>query len=106
MSRLPIMGACLALTVAGVVAWGAAAQTTRESTVQFALENVVSGTPVPARVGTMDIVVKPIRTWKSVSGHWCRRYELYVTAPGDAPERSEATRCRQGGLWKRLPAGE
>ena len=106
MSRLRIIAACLALSMAGGVAWDAAAQTTRESAVQFALENVVSGTPVPSRVGTTDIVVKPLRTWKSVSGHWCRRYELYVTAPGHAPERSEATRCRQDGLWKRLPAGE
>ena len=106
MSRRRIMAAGLALSLAGVVAWSAAAQTTRESAVQFALENVVSGTPVPARVGTADIVVKPIRTWKSVSGHWCRRYEVYVTAPGNTPRRSEATRCRQDGVWKLLPAGE
>ena len=106
MSRLRIMAACLALAAAGVVAGSADAQTTRESAVQFALENVVSGTPVPARVGTADIVVKPLRTWKSVSGHWCRRYELYVTAPGNTPQRSEETRCREDGVWKLLPAGE
>lgn len=97
-------GACLALSAACLVAPEADAQTTREETVQFALENVLSGTPVSGRDGTADLVVRPLRTWKSVSGHWCRRFELLVWQSGGTPERSEATRCREDGTWKPLPA--
>ena len=97
------IGAWLALSLAGLLALEAEAQTAREETVQFALENVLSGTPVSARDGAADIVVRPIRTWKSVSGHWCRRFELFVNEAGGAGQRTEATRCRQDGVWKRLP---
>ena len=103
MRPLRRLGTGLALSIAVLLAWGAHGQTTRESTVQFALENVLSGTPVSARDGTAEIVVQPLRTWKSVSGHWCRRFEVVVTEDGGAPRRSEATRCRQDGIWKRLP---
>ncbi len=103
------MGAGVALSIACLAVSGAPAQEMRaeprEETVQFALENVVSGTPVSARDGAAGIVVRPLKTWKRVSGHWCRRFELVVTEPGAAPARREATRCREDGSWKPL-AGE
>lgn len=102
MTRLRHIGACLALCAA-LAPWAARAQTDVEDTVQYTLENLVSGTAVTVGLGGTEVAVTPIRTWKSVSGHWCRRYELVIAEPGNAPERSEATRCRQDGVWKPLP---
>ena len=75
-----------------------------DSVIGYALENLVSGTSATVHVGETIYAVTPTRTWKSVSGHWCRRYEMTVTEPGSASQSSEATRCRQGGLWLEPPA--
>ena len=103
MRRLRHIAACLVVVAASLPAWGARGQITLESTVQYALENLISGAAANAELGQSSVSVIPIRTWKSVSGHWCRRYEVVVMAPGNASERTEATRCREDGVWKRLP---
>lgn len=106
MTRSRILGGCLALAVAlsGLVGWEARAQmTVRDDAIGYALENLVSGTSTTIRLGETSVSVTPLRTWKSVSGHWCRRYELVIGEPGDAPERSEETRCRQEGVWRPVP---
>lgn len=103
MSRLRHIAAGLVVLAASLPASAPRAQITLESTVQYALENLISGAAAKAELGETNVSVMPIRTWKSVSGHWCRRYEVVVTAPGVGPDRTEATRCRQDGVWKRLP---
>lgn len=95
--------ACLALGLglAGLTATEASAQmTVRDDAIGYALENLVSGTPATLSLGEAEVTVTPLRTWKSVSGHWCRRYELAVAEPGAEPARDQATRCRQDGIWK------
>lgn len=103
MIRLRHIAAGLVVTAAGLLARDAPAQISLESTVQYALENLISGAAARAELGETDVSVMPIRTWKSVSGHWCRRYEVVVTGPGAGSDRTEATRCREDGVWKRLP---
>lgn len=74
--------------------------TVRDDAIGYALENLVSGTSATLRLGGTEVSVTPQRTWKSVSGHWCRRYELVVSEPGAGLERDEGTRCRQDGVWR------
>lgn len=101
--RRQILG-CLAVLAALLPAWGArAGMSAEDSAVGYALEHFVSGGSATLRVGDTAYSVTPLRTWKSVSGHWCRRYRLVLIGPGAAPRRSEATRCRQGGVWRKLP---
>ena len=76
---------------------------TIEATVEYALEHLVSGNPTTTQVEGTKVSVTPLRTWKSVSGHWCRRYELIVSKPGTAADEKEGTRCRDGNdnpFWK------
>jgi surface antigen len=101
MMRLLRIAAFLAFAGTGLFASGARAEITPEATLQYALENLVSGTAATARIGDTEISVTPLRTWKSVSGHWCRRFEMTVSQSGAATERNEATRCRDSdGTWK------
>lgn len=72
-----------------------------EKVVQYALENVVSGTPVTEIVRGVEVSVRPLKTWKSVSGFYCRRYEISVRAPGAEERHAEQTRCRdRDAIWK------
>lgn len=70
-------------------------------TLQTALETLRSG----ARADWVGAdegfgYVKPLRTWKSKSGHWCREFEERVyTSTGDRINR-RAVACRTGeGQW-------
>ncbi len=77
------------------------AETPFEETVQYALEHLTSGISAAALIKGTQVTVMPTRTWKSVSGHYCRRYEITVTEPGTDPDHGEWTRCRDGdGIWK------
>ena len=77
------------------------AETPIEETVQYALENLTSGTSTAALIDGTEVTVMPTRTWKSVSGHYCRRYEITITEPGADPDHGEWTRCRDGdGVWQ------
>lgn len=103
MMRLLTIAAFLAFAASGLSASTARAEITPESTLQYALENLVSGTAATARIGDTEISVTPVRTWKSVSGHWCRRFEMTISQSGAAIERNEATRCRDSdGIWKKV----
>lgn len=103
MRSMRLITALTAFTVANTVAFSASSASAVEETVQYALEKLTSGIPAAAVVGGTKVVVLPIRTWKSVSGHYCRRFELTVTEPGTAPNRTEGTRCRDSdGIWKKV----
>jgi surface antigen len=44
--------------------------------------------------------VKPIRTWKSVSGHFCRSFEERLYTSGGKVRSRELTACRVKGTWR------
>ena len=104
-----LLAACIAGatidTMASMAALAASDDKRFEEPVQYALENLVSGTSTAALINGTEVVVVPLRTWKSVSGHYCRRYAIMISAPGAAATRDEHTRCRTGGgVW--TPAKE
>ena len=76
-----------------------------EEPIQYALENLTSGIATKSVVMGVEVEITPIRTWKSVSGHYCRRYEIRIGNPGEQPVAGEKTRCRERtGTW--LPVAE
>ena len=93
----------VALWVSSTLAFAARAETPYEAAVQYALEHLTSGISTASRVNGIEVTVMPMRTWKSVSGHYCRRYEITITKPGADPDHGEWTRCRDGdGAWKKV----
>ena len=79
------------------------AETPFEEAVQYALENLTSGISTVSLIEGTEVTVMPTRTWKSVTGHYCRRYEITVTEPGSDPDRREWTRCRDSdGIWRKI----
>lgn len=103
MRQLRIITACLALIAAVGFAPGAKAEARFESAIQYALEKLVSGIHTESLFGGTEVAVTPIRTWKSVSGHYCREYDITVTQNGSAAESDRQTRCRDEGYWKLVP---
>lgn len=82
-------------------ALAARAETPYEDAIQYALEHLTSGIATASMFHGTEVKVRPVRTWKSVSGHYCREYEITVTEPGSGPVHGEKTRCRvEGGWWK------
>lgn len=76
-------------------------ETPYEEPIQYALENLTSGVSTSSQVRGTEVVITPIRTWKSVSGHYCRRYEISIAEPGAPVFEGERTRCREKtGGWK------
>lgn len=95
---LAVWAGTLALAVS---ASAATVETPYEEPIQYALENLTSGISTSATVRGTEVVIKPIRTWKSVSGHYCRRYEISIAEPGAPVFSDERTRCREKtGVWK------
>jgi hypothetical protein len=89
-----------ALAVTGAAS-AATVETPYEEPIQYALENLTSGVSTSSQVRGTEVIVKPIRTWKSVSGHYCRRYEISIAEPGAPVFSGERTRCRERtGVWK------
>lgn len=81
----------------------AEAQVPYEGSIQYALERLTSGISANSQVGDVAVTVKPIRTWKSVTGHYCRQYEIMIAKPDSAVDQSEGTRCRdRDGIWKQV----
>lgn len=73
--------------------------------IQYALEHLVSDTRTTTPIRGTKVMFEPLRTWKSVSGFYWRRFEISVMAPGRAPDASWHTRCRiLAGIWH--PADE
>ena len=73
-----------------------------ERTTQSALEHVQSGVPMTAVLpGGVELTVRPVRTWRSVTGHFCREYDLWLVRSGQPPQGMRRTRCRDAdGNWK------
>ncbi len=91
------------LWVSSTFAFAARAETPYEAAVQYALEHLTSGVATASMFNGIEVAVMPMRTWKSVSDHYCRRYEITITKPASAPDRTESTRCRDGnGIWKKV----
>ena len=101
MRLLPHIAAWAGTLAISATASAASVETPYEEPIQYALENLTSGVSTTSQVRGTDVVVKPIRTWKSVSGHYCRRYEISIGAPGAFVFSGERTRCREkDGGWK------
>ena len=98
------------LLTAHIVFWASStfalavqAESPIEETVQYALEHLTSGISTASLIEGTQVTVVPTRTWKSITGHYCRRYEFTITEPGSNPDHGEQTRCRDGdGLWKKV----
>ena len=79
------------------------AETLFEETVQYALEHLTSGNSTSSLIAGTQVTVMPTRTWKSITGHYCRKYEITVTIPGSDSDHGEWTRCRDNdGIWKKI----
>ena len=93
----------IAVWISSTFALAARAEAPYEGAVQYALEHLTSGVAAVSIFNGIEVAVMPMRTWKSVSGHYCRRYEITITKPASAPDRTESTRCRDGnGIWKKV----
>ena len=92
-----------ALLVSSTFAFATRGDTSYEAAVQYSLEHLTSGVSTAFLVNGNEVMVMPMRTWKSVSGHYCRQYEITVTKPASGPDRTGSIRCRDGdGVWKKL----
>ena len=74
MRRSQLIAIFIALWVSSTFALAARADPPYETAVQYALEHLTSGISTASQFGGTDVMVMPVRTWKSVSGHYCRRY--------------------------------
>lgn len=71
-----------------------------ENAVQSALETSLSGSQTAWRAPNGDFgSVTPIETWRSTSGHWCRRFAETASFNGTDQKR-EAVACRVDGRWR------
>lgn len=93
----------LALLVAPISASAAVQDAPVERLVQFGLETLQGGARLNERIddGKTSVEFRVLRTWKSKSGHYCRRYELSRRSASGKRSTSGGTRCREiGGGWK------
>lgn len=104
MRPMRVIAACLALGLAVGFVPGAKAEESRyNGAIQYALEKLVSGIHTESLFGGVEVAVTPIRTWKSVSGHYCREYDITVTEPGAEAQYDRQIRCRDDGKWLLVP---
>jgi len=95
--------ALIGLWIPCTSALAAEAPASFEASIQYALERLTSGVSANSQIGDTAVTVKPIRTWKSVSGHYCRQYEITIAQPNSTPNQDEGIRCRDGdGKWKQV----
>ena len=97
------IAACLVLGLTAGFAPGAKAESPYYGAIRYALEKLISGIHTESFFGGVDVAVTPIRTWKSVSGHYCREYDITVTKPGTKAQKERETRCRDKGEWLLVP---
>ena len=86
----------IAFFISSAFALTARAEVPYESEIQYALEHLVSGVFADSQINGTKVRVMPIRTWKSISGHYCRQYELTIAKPASAPDHIRSLRCRDG----------
>ncbi|MDH3668636.1 MAG: hypothetical protein OEN23_17060 [Paracoccaceae bacterium] len=101
--RFRILALTIALLAAGSVAGQARAESPYEAAIQYALEKLVSGIHTESFFGGTEVSVTPIRTWKSVSGHYCREYKITVDMADTGEQSDRQIRCREDGYWKLVP---
>ena len=98
-----ILATIAALWVSSTLAMAARAETPYEASVQYALENLTSGIATASVYSGTEVKITPVRTWKSVSGHYCREYRITVLEPASNPNHAEKTRCRDtDGTWRQI----
>jgi len=103
MNSIRLLTVALVLGISGTSAVVARAETPYEPEIQYALEYLTSGIATSSVVSGTEVAIMPMRTWKSVSGHYCRQYQLIISDPGSVSNQSEEIRCRDGdGIWKRV----
>jgi len=103
MKRGRLFAIFVALWVSSTLALAARAETPYEAAVQYALEYLTSGISTASSFEGTAVEIMPVRTWKSISGHYCRLYEITVTELTSNSNRDERTRCRDtDGKWKRV----
>jgi surface antigen len=103
MSKGRIFLILVALGVSSTIALAMRSETSYEEVVQYSLEHLASGVSTAFLASGNKVTIVPLRTWKSVSGHYCRQYETTVTVRASAPSRIGSIRCRDGnGIWKRV----
>ena len=74
-----------------------------ETAFQNALESAVSGSEIKAASGDGNyaVSIKPNRTYRSASSHWCREFSVKIVENDLALER-QGVACRDdGGVWRR-----
>lgn len=102
MTPLRVFAIIIVLGVSSTIAFATRGETSYEEAVQYSLENLASGVSTAFLANGNAITIVPLRTWKSVSGHYCRQYETTITRWASAPDRTGSIRCRDGnGIWKR-----
>lgn len=69
--------------------------------VQTALETRQTGEAyVWTAPGITSGTVTPLRTWRSLSGHWCRAFEERLQLDDGRRDTASGVRCRgDGGRW-------
>jgi surface antigen len=103
MSIIRLFTVFLVLGISGATAVTARAETPYEVAIQYALEHLTSGIATVSVFKGTEVSVMPTRTWKSVSGHYCRQYELVISNPDSSPDQSDGIRCRdRDGIWKQV----
>ena len=103
MMPVRLIAILIALWISSTFAFAASAESPYEAAVQYALEHLTSGISTASLVNGSEVTVMPMRTWKSVSDHYCRQYEITVTKPASDPDRTGSIRCRDDdGVWKNV----
>ena len=98
-----LIAVLVTLGISSTFAFAARAESPYEVAVQYALEHLTSGISTASRINGNEVMVRPVRTWKSVSGHYCRQYEIAITKPAADPDQAERIRCRDSdGKWKQV----
>ena len=94
---------CLALLLSPAAAQAADSDQATERLVQFGLEVLRSGKPLSQSHdgGRSGVELRVLKTWKSTSGHYCRRFELRQLRQRRAISNNQHVRCREsGGGWR------
>jgi surface antigen len=98
-----LFAAFLGLWIPYDSALAAEAPASFEASIQYALERLTSGVSANSQIGETEVTVKPTRTWKSVTGHYCRQYEITIAKPDSTMNQDQGIRCRDvDGIWKQV----
>ncbi|MFQ5565910.1 MAG: hypothetical protein ACE5EU_06065 [Paracoccaceae bacterium] len=103
MNPVRLFAILTALWVSSTLAFATRGDTSYEQAVQYSLEHLVSGASTEFLADGDKVTVMPVRSWKSVSGHYCRQFETTFANATAAAGRIVSIRCRDDdGVWKRV----